>query len=169
MKWDSNTTYIYKKAMSKMWVLRRMKNLKVDEDIIFEVYLKEIRPIAEHGVAVWHSGLTLGQERQLEKIQKVALYIIFECWKTPYLETCRLLNIKTLAERRTDLCINLAIKLAKSNHRTEFYTFLPQCSRTRSKKIVKENITCTKRAENAPHNYLSRILNQNAEKLAVRT
>ena len=170
LKWDSNTSFIYRKALSKMWVLRRMESLKVEESIILEVYLKEIRPLAEHGVAVWHSGLTLGQTRQLEKIQKVALHIILDDQKTSYQEKCQSLNLMTLAERRTELCINFAIKLAKSNLRSEFFTFLPECKRTRSKnKIVRENLTCTKRTENAPHNYLSRLLNQNSEKLLRRT
>ena len=69
-----------------MWMLRWMKVVKVEEIIILEFYLKEIRPLAEHGVAVWNPGLTVGQVRQLEEFQKVAFFIIFEHRESSYLE-----------------------------------------------------------------------------------
>ena len=156
--------------MSRMWLLRRMKILKIDEKTILDYYLKEIRPLAEHAVVVWNSGLTKGQVYQLEKIQKVALYIILEDKKMSYSEACDTFQLKTLADRRTDLCTNFALKLARGNYKNEFFTFLPENNRTRSKtKVVKENNPRTSRAENAPHNYLSRLLNQNAEKLFRRS
>ena len=76
LKWDSNTSAIYKKAMSRMWILRRMRNLKLDPTLVLDFYIKEIRPLAEHAVSVWNSGLTKYQVKLLEKIQKVALTII---------------------------------------------------------------------------------------------
>ena len=69
---------MFKKAMSKMWLLRRLKKLDLDLEIILDFYLKEIRPLAEHGVVIWNSGLTRTQENDLEIIQKIALKIILE-------------------------------------------------------------------------------------------
>ena len=63
--------------MSKLWLIRRMKVLKLDIQIILDYYTKEIRPLTEHGVIVWNSGLNAGQIKQLEKIQKLACLIIF--------------------------------------------------------------------------------------------
>ena len=77
LKWNSNTQTIYLKAMSRMWLLRRLKMLKLEYQFIFEYYVKEIRPLAEHGVAIWNSGLTKVQINNLEKIQKVALRLQF--------------------------------------------------------------------------------------------
>ena len=59
-----------------MWLLRRMKVLKLEPTIIIDYYIKEIRSLAEQGVPVWNSGLTKGQINDLEKIQKVALKVI---------------------------------------------------------------------------------------------
>ena len=53
-----------------------MKVLKLDEDLILDYYIKEIRVLAEQGVSIWNSGLTKGQIKDLEKIQKVAFKII---------------------------------------------------------------------------------------------
>ena len=71
--------------MSKMWLLRRLKRINFDIDLILDFYLKEIRPLTEHGVVVWNSGLTKGQVADLEKVQKVALKIILKT--TTYLMT----------------------------------------------------------------------------------
>ena len=50
LKWHSNTLNIVKKAMSRMWLLRRMKHIKLDNSFIFDYYIKEIRPVAEFGL-----------------------------------------------------------------------------------------------------------------------
>ena len=73
LRWFSNTNSIYTKAISKMWLPRRMKRMKMDPQLIFDYYIKVL---AEQGVAIWNSGLTKGQINGLEKIQKVAFKII---------------------------------------------------------------------------------------------
>ena len=40
LKWHSNASHIVKKAMSRMWLLRRMKHLKLDIHLIFDFYVK---------------------------------------------------------------------------------------------------------------------------------
>ena len=160
LKWDLNTTMIYKKAMSKIWLLRRMKTLKLETETILEYYVKEIRPLVEHGVPVWNSGLTKGQVRQLERIQKVALYIILDEKDLSYNEACSKFNLKSLSERREDLCLNFATKLYKSERSSEFFT--PAVRKSRRPNLVIESFCRTKRAKNAPHNYLGRILNENS-------
>ena len=85
LRWKENCHEIYMKAMSKMWLLRRLKRIDFDIDLILDFYLKEIRPFTEHGVVVWNSGLTKGQVAVLEKVQKVALKIILKT--TTYLMT----------------------------------------------------------------------------------
>ena len=43
LKWNSNTSAMYTKAMSKMWLLRRMKGLKLEPTLSFDYYIKENR------------------------------------------------------------------------------------------------------------------------------
>ena len=80
---------------------------------------------------------------------------------------CTLLNVSPLNLRRYDLCANFAIKLYKSPRRDEFFTPAKKMVNTRSepKLLVKENITRTRRCFNAPHNYLSRLVNENKHKI----
>ena len=63
-------------AMQRRWLLRRLQLLKLDCDMILDFYLKYIRPLTEHGVVVWNSGLTNAQINELGKNQKIAFKII---------------------------------------------------------------------------------------------
>ena len=76
-----------------------------------DYYLKEIRPLVEHGVPIWNSGLTKAQVRELENVQKVALKIILDDSYYSYDGACTLLNILPLEYRRTNLCTICAVQL----------------------------------------------------------
>ena len=100
----TNTEYVCKKAYKKMWTLRRMKKLDVNPSVILDVYMKEIRSLLELAVPAWHSGLTLKQVADIERVQRVALHIILsECntWKCDisYNMVLVTLTIEPLEER----------------------------------------------------------------------
>ena len=158
---------IFSKAMAKMWLLRRLKKLNLDSALILDFYLKEIRPLAEHGVAIWNSGLTKGQVADLEKIQKIALKIILDDNYISYDVACTLMNIVPLKLRRTELCTTFAIKLYKSPRSYEYFTPAEKLVNTRSEHqlLVEEKRSNTKRCQNAPHKYLARLINQNKTKI----
>ena len=171
LKWGAHIREVYLKAISKMWLLRRLKSVKLESDVILDYYLKEIRPLAEHGVVIWNSGLTKGQINDLEKIQKVAFRIILDESYTSYDVACTLLNVSPLQYRRSDLCTKFAIKLYKSPRSNEFFTPAVKLVNTRSELqlLVKESVTNTKRCYNAPHNYLARLVNINKDKIEKST
>ena len=140
-----------------------MKVLKLDIQIILDYYTKEIRPLTEHGVIVWNSGLNAGQIKQLVKIQKLACLIILG-YKVSYSEAGQKLCLKTQQERRNDLCTSFAIKLFKSDRKHEFFKF-PSLNTKMNHSLVIEPLARTKRAQTAPHIYLSRLINENMSKL----
>ena len=166
LRWHSNTWTIYTKAMSKMWLLRRMKVLKLDPHLIFDYYAKEIRVLAEQAVSIWNSGLTKGQIKELEKIQKVALKIILGDNYCSYSVACNLFDIKPLTERRLQLCTSYALKLYQSDRSSDFFTHSKKTINTRGEmQLLVENKCRTTRCYNAPHNYLARLVNLNQHKL----
>ena len=83
---------------------------------IFDVYTKEVRSLLELAVPVWHSGLTLHQAAQIERVQKTALRIILEDDYITYNEACSFLDVETLDTRRDKLCLNFAKKEYKKEH-----------------------------------------------------
>ena len=165
LKWNSNTKFIVKKAMMRMWLLRRMKSLKLEPQFIIEYYVKEIRPIVEHAVPVWHSAITKQQSNSIERIQKVALKIILGDLYGSYSSACQQFSLEKLSDRRDRLCKNFATKLFLSKRRREFFSPPNNTRNTRNSKLhlVKENNTRTKLAFNAPHNYLARLVNINKD------
>lgn len=168
LKWYKNTAAIYKKSMGKMWLLRRMKLLNLEPDLILDYYLKEIRPLTEQGVVVWNSGLTKSQVNDLEKIQKVALTIILGGKYLKYEEACSYFGISKLSSRRADLCAKYAVKLYLSPRCDQFFTRKEKGVGRNSNTLVKENVTRTNRCYNAPHNYLARLVNQNTDIIAKK-
>ena len=166
MKWYANTKSIYSKAISKMWLLRRMKIMQMDPKIIFDYYHKEIKVLAEQGVIIWNSGLTKGQERDLEKIQKVAFKIILADDYGSYELALSFFGAQKLTDRRLQLCTNFAIKLYKSEKSEEYFTLADRIIETRQDApLVVEQKVNTKRCYNAPHNYLARLVNANSKTL----
>ena len=152
-----------------MWLLRRMKSTNIEPEIILDYYIKEIRIIAEHGVAIWNSGLTVKQVQTLENIQKVALKIIMGDQYTTYEKARTNFGLKLLSERREDLCINYALKLFQSKYCSTFFTLATQNVATRNKNLVVEPFCNTKKCYLAPHSYLARLVNQNSGKLNLRS
>ena len=61
---------VCKKAMGRMWLLRRMKLLKLDPEIILDFYLKEVRSLVEQAVPIWNSGLNKNQVKEIEKFRR---------------------------------------------------------------------------------------------------
>ena len=58
LSWQKNTDYICNKATQKLWIIRRLKKYNLGISTLLDVYIKEVRSLLEHGVPVWHSGLT---------------------------------------------------------------------------------------------------------------
>ena len=49
-----------------------MVKLNLKQDILFDVYAKEVKPILELVVPVWHPSLTKKQYSDIERIQKIS-------------------------------------------------------------------------------------------------
>ena len=121
--------------------------------------------MTEHAVIVWNSGLTKKQVNDIERVQKVAFKIILGCKYVAYEQACAYFHVLTLAERRHNLCTKFAVKLYKSKRCDQFFKKLDKNVRTRQKRLVLETRCRTKRGYKAPHHYLTRLVNQNYDKI----
>ena len=70
LRWQANTMAMCSRAMAKMWLLRRMKILRLEPELILDYYLKEVRSLVEHGVPIWNSGLNQSEVKEIEKITR---------------------------------------------------------------------------------------------------
>ena len=134
-----------------------MRGLNLTIPQMLDVYCKEVRSILEMCVPVWHSGLTKKQSASIERVQKVAFRIILGPKYISYACALKSLKVKTLQERRLQLCKQFATKNVKSE-----YSLFQQRSNTmntRSKNTVQE-IKCNSTTfEKSSLPFLSKLLN----------
>ena len=95
-------------------------------------------------VPVWTAGLTLDDCKELERVQKTACAIILGRSYNGYQDALEVLQIKSLKERRKDLCLSFAKKAAKSDKyklwftRTEGPNMLTRSEKTEYIKVPQE-------------------------------
>ena len=77
LKWNENTDSIVKRAYAKLWILRRLKQMGAETNILLLIYYRHIRSILEFAVPVWNGGITKKQEQKIETVQRVALCVIY--------------------------------------------------------------------------------------------
>ena len=109
LKRNKNTRYLVKGAYARMELIRQMTKFTKstwDKLIIYKVY---IRSVLEQSRVVWNSGLTKINEKELERVQKVAVKLITDTGnKNSYEENLKELKLPTLKERRNIQSLNFA-------------------------------------------------------------
>ena len=160
LRWYKNTSYICQKARQKLWMLRRMVKMELDDATMFDVYTKEVRSILELAVPVWHSGLTKQQTADIERLQKTAFKIMLGGKYVSYQLACKRYSAQTLENRRVKLCG----KFAQKNFNSENCMFSKVGSKvnTRQKSDLVNEYKCnSKRYQKSSLPYLAKLLNAN--------
>ena len=83
-------------------------------------------------IGIWSSSLTKGEEFDIERIQKVALRIIFTDEYTSYENALNFTNLPTLKARRSKLCLNFALKCTKSPKTADIFPLRDSDANTRN-------------------------------------
>ena len=163
LKWSENIKYITNKAMSRIWTLRRMKNLGLENDVIFDVYIKEIRSILEFGIPVWNGALTDEDSNKIERVQKIVFKILLNKNYIDYDDACKYFKVEKLKSRRELICLKFA-KKEYNKSSSLFQKFTPNKITRQSKNVLVNEIYChTDRFFRSSVPYLARLLNQNTK------
>ena len=117
LKWHRNTASLVTRCYQRMTILRNLASFYVPVQEMVNIYCLYIRSVAEQSSVVWSSSLTLGEQNDLERIQKVALRIILGGNYISYDHALYLTNLPTLKARRSMLSKRFAVKCTK-NERT---------------------------------------------------
>ena len=70
LTWDSNTSYIVKRANGRMRMLHKLVDFNVPVEDLITIYILYIRSVLEQSCQVWHSRLTFENLTDLERVQK---------------------------------------------------------------------------------------------------
>ena len=77
---------------------------------MLDVYHKQVRSVLELAVPVWQPAITQQETKQIERVQRCALYIILGDDYTSYDDALDTLECDNLDVRRVKLCENFAKK-----------------------------------------------------------
>ena len=149
-------------------MLRRLKGLGATESEMLDVYMKQVRSVLELAVPVWQPALTQQEVKQIERVQRCALYIILGEEYDNYENAMDLLECANLNDRRSQLCEKFAKKSVKHPKFTNWFsvnTEVPPNITTRgneNKVRTKFNPvqTRTNRYQDSPLPYLTDLLNK---------
>ena len=91
-----------------MQLLKKLSGFGAPMGDLKLVYITYIRSLCEQSSSVWHISLTLQNEEDLERIQKVALKIILQNRYKDYQSAFNFLELQLLKDRREELCLRFA-------------------------------------------------------------
>ena len=163
LKWNTQVNNMLMKANRRLFMLRTLKHFGFDRDELRVVYGGYVRPILEYAAAVWHSGISAKQTKDIESIQKRACRIILGNSYESYDEALESCQLHSLSERREEYCRRFAEGLS-NNERTK--ALLPpsrfEChGRSLRNKNKISKISCrTKRFQDSPIPYFISLLNK---------
>ena len=158
--WIDNTENLCKNAISRLWMLRRLKKLCASEQILVDIYQKQIRCVAEYAVAAWASSITKNEIQQIERIQKTALAIIYVQNYINYQNALVLSGLVPLSDRRKDICLKFARKASKTPKYQHWFVKEENSVNTRRKKPYFKPVSArTSRFAKSPIAYLTHLLN----------
>ena len=121
LKWHKNTQMLVRKAYARMQILHKLVAFDVKIEDLKELYFLYIRSILEYNCPVWHYSLTEEENSSLERVQKVACRLILQSQYQDYPQALKILDIETLAKRRSTLCLKFAKKSAKHHKACEMF------------------------------------------------
>ena len=121
LKWHKNSDMLVKKGYQRMQMLQKLKSFGVEEKDLVTIYMLYISSILEQNCQVWHYSLTYDDEVNIERVQKVACFLILHENYENYGSALKQLNLDTLKSRRDTLCLKFARKCLKHPKAKEIF------------------------------------------------
>ena len=105
----ANTQHMIKKYYSRAWSIRHLKRSGLSPAVLIKIYATYARPALEYAAPAFTGGLTVGQQVELERCQRLSLKTILGHNKN--YESCLAVSgLPSLTSRRADLMLKFALK-----------------------------------------------------------
>ena len=131
LSWDSHVNYIVTKASKRLYCIRILVHIGIPADDIILIYCSIVRSVLEYACPVWHPGLTQKQSKDIERIQKRCLSMIFPNLK--YTESLQCSGLERLDTRRDKLTNDLFCQIKEPSH--ILHEIIPQRNSTVSSQL----------------------------------
>ena len=103
----------YQELFKRLWIVRRLKEHGANIKDMVEVYTKQIRPVLEFSVPVWHPSITSRDSKAIERVQKSFTKIVLQKDYQTYKKSLLELKLDPLELRRSKLCLKFGLKSEK--------------------------------------------------------
>ena len=147
-----------------MIIIKKLIQFNVPLEELLQIYILYIRSVVEQSAVVWHTSITNGEQKDLERIQKVALRLILGENYTSYNEALKQTGLDTLRSRRTKLSLNFALKCLKSEKTSHMFPIYSNPVDTRHHEIFYVTKARTSRLFKSAIPYMQRLLNEHYRK-----
>ena len=138
--------------------MRKLKRAGVPPDDILKFYFMKLRFVHESSCPVFHSMLTVDDQNELERIQKIVFRIILGPRYDCYENACEKIDVETLFSRRHTLSLNFALKVIDSPQNFFKYTEKTEIF-LRRQPIIEVSFAHTDRYKRSPLPALVKLLN----------
>ena len=148
-----------------MQLVRKVCSFGVPLNEKLDIYKKFVRTHLEQSCTVWNSGLSKGNENDIERVQKCVLKLILKHKYKSYKNALETVNIQTLKNRRDILCAKFAHRSLR-NEKTK-HMFKPNIKRhhmkTRQKEKFKKTYAKSERLKRSAIPTMEKLLNKHNE------
>ena len=142
----------------RKWVLTHLKKIGFNNEELVKVHQSLLLPIADYCAPAYHSLTTDIHDQQLEQAQTAALRCIFGYGQSAR-KLRQLAGLRTLRERRIELCDSFARKCVASDRFRSWFPLNEARRSGRNSEIYKEFQAKNDRLKNSPLFYMRRRLN----------
>ena len=142
LKWHKNTKHVVKKSWARIQLLKKVAEFGASTSDKLTIYKTFVRSALEQSCTVWHSSLTKGNEREIERVQKAAVRLITNQTNKTYKEQLEIINIETLKKRRKKLCLKFALKCITTKKTSNMFKHVKKQHKMKLKNTDKFKIKC---------------------------
>ena len=113
LKWDKNCAQILTKVNQRMLLLKNIHRFGATQEEMVHLWIVYCRSILEQSAVVWAGSLTQENKDDLERTQKSFAKLILQKQyqddhEKAYENALKRLNLKSLEQRRIELCLEFA-------------------------------------------------------------
>ena len=141
-----------------MLILHNLVKFTLPTHELIQIYILYIRSVLETCAVVWNSSITRGEQLELERVQRTALKIILKENYSNYEDALIETNLKTLKDRRENLCRNFAKQCIKTGSSSDLFPLNPCPVNSRNHEKFKVTSAKTSRLAKSAVPYMQRLL-----------
>ena len=130
LSWSKHVSFMLDKISRRYFIIYELIRFGLPLVDIISVYCSLIRSVLEYACVVWHSGLTVGESTELERVQKRVLRILYP--DRSYSEALALSGLERLDARRERMVREIFQEIKNPGHILhDLLPLRPACRPTR--------------------------------------